>query len=140
MNFEPTPRAQDYARRVRAFIREHILPVEHEHWEGILGQGHLGDWTQWKIPARVEELKARAKAEGLWNLFLPDPAYGPGLSTMEYTLSAEETGWSLMAPEIFNCNAPDTGNMEVIWKYGSPEQKSSGSSRWPPARSARCSS
>jgi len=123
MNFEPTPRAQDYARRVRAFIREHILPVEHEHWEGILGKGHLGDWTQWKIPARVEELKARAKAEGLWNLFLPDAAYGPGLSTMEYTLSAEETGWSLMAPEIFNCNAPDTGNMEVIWKYGSPEQK-----------------
>ena len=123
MNFEPSARAQDYAKRVRAFIREHILPFEHQHWTEMLDQGHQGDWTRWKIPARTEELKARARAEGLWNLFLPDPAHGPGLSTMEYTLSAEETGHSLIAPEIFNCNAPDTGNMEVLWKYGTEAQK-----------------
>lgn len=123
MNFEPSARAQDYARRVRAFVREHILPVEREHWENILGQGHLGDWTRWRIPERVEALKARAQAEGLWNLFIPDTEHGQGLSTLEYALAAEEMGWSLMAPEIFNCNAPDSGNMEVLWKYGSEAQK-----------------
>lgn len=123
MHFAPSARAQDYANRVRAFVHDHILPIEHAHWHGILAQGHQGDWTQWQIPPHVEELKAKAKAEGLWNLFLPDPAYGPGLTTLEYALSAEEMGWSLLAPEIFNCNAPDTGNMEVLWKYGSDEQK-----------------
>ncbi len=88
----------------------------------------------------MEELKARAKAEGLWNLFLPDDKLGGGLSTLEYAPIAEETGRSLMAPEIFNCNAPDTGNMAALWRYGSEEQKE----RWPslgcwPERSARCS-
>ncbi len=123
MDFQPSERARQTAAKVRAFIKEHIEPVEHEHWEGILAQRHGGDWTQWKVPDRVEQLKAKAKAEGLWNLFLPDPELGAGLSVLEYAFSAEETGRSMMAPEIFNCNAPDTGNMEVLWKYGSAEQK-----------------
>lgn len=123
MDFQPSDRAKKTAERVRAFIQEHIEPIEHAHWEGILGQRHGGDWTQWTIPPHVEALKAKAKAEGLWNLFLPDPELGAGLSVLEYAFSAEETGRSMMAPEIFNCNAPDTGNMEVIWKYGSAEQK-----------------
>lgn len=123
MDFEPSAKAQDYARRVRAFIDEHIAPIEGEHWNRILDARHGGDWTQWVIPEAVERLKAKARSEGLWNLFLPDPKLGAGLTTLEYAFSAQETGRSLMAPEIFNCNAPDTGNMEVLWKYGSEEQK-----------------
>ena len=123
MDFKPSDRAAQTAQRVRAFIKEHIEPIEADHWSGILAQRHGGDWTQWKIPPRVEALKAKAKAEGLWNLFLPDPELGAGLSVLEYAFSAEETGRSMMAPEIFNCNAPDTGNMEVLWKYGNAEQK-----------------
>jgi acyl-CoA dehydrogenase len=123
MDFQPSERAKKTAERVRAFIKEHIEPIEHQHWEEVLGQRHGGDWTQWRILPRVEELKAKAKAEGLWNLFLPDAELGAGLSVLEYAFSCEETGRSMMAPEIFNCNAPDTGNMEVIWKYGSEDQK-----------------
>lgn len=123
MDFQPSERAQQTAQRVRQFIQTHIEPVEKEHWAGILSQRHGGDWTQWTIPPRVEELKAKAKAEGLWNLFLPDPELGAGLSVLDYAFSAEETGRSMMAPEIFNCNAPDSGNMEVLWKYGNAEQK-----------------
>jgi acyl-CoA dehydrogenase len=123
MDFQPSARAKDTAARVRAFIQAHIEPIEHQHWEEILGQRHGGDWTQWKIPPRVDQLKAKAREQGLWNLFMPDPELGAGLSVLEYAFSAEETGRSMMAPEIFNCNAPDTGNMEVLWKYGSAEHK-----------------
>ena len=123
MDFEPSPRSREYAQRVRAFIRTHVMPVEKQHWDEIHGQSHGGDWRKWKIPPRVEELKARARAEGLWNLFLPDAELGAGLSVLEYAPIAEETGHSLLAPEIFNCSAPDTGNMEVLWRYGSPEQQ-----------------
>jgi alkylation response protein AidB-like acyl-CoA dehydrogenase len=123
MDFQPSERAKKTAERVRAFIQEHIEPIEDQHWREIMERRNGGDWTQWTIPPRVEELKAKARAEGLWNLFLPDPELGAGLSVLDYAFSAEETGRSLMAPEIFNCNAPDTGNMEVLWKYGSPEQK-----------------
>ncbi len=126
MNFEPSDRSKDYRERVRRFIQKHIQPVEAQYWKQIRAASHGGDWRQWKIPSIVEELKARARAEGLWNLFLPDPTLGAGLSTLEYAPVAEEMGRSFMAPEIFNCNAPDTGNMEVLWKYGSEEQKA----RW----------
>ncbi|MES2682882.1 MAG: acyl-CoA dehydrogenase family protein [Pseudomonadota bacterium] len=123
MDFEASAKSKDIVKRVRHFIREHVMPIEKQHWEGIHESHGSGDWTQWKIPAHVETLKAKAKAEGLWNLFLPDPVLGGGLSVLEYAPVAEETGRSLMAPELFNCNAPDTGNMEVLWKYGSAEQK-----------------
>ncbi|HEX5373801.1 MAG TPA: acyl-CoA dehydrogenase family protein [Aquabacterium sp.] len=123
MNFQPSERAAKTAAKVRDFIKAYIEPVEKEHWEGIFRERHGEDWTQWTIPPRVEELKAKARAEGLWNLFMPDPELGAGLSTLEYAFSAEETGKSMMAPEIFNCNAPDSGNMEVLWKYGNAQQK-----------------
>ena len=126
MNFEPTSRSRDYTDRVRDFIREHVVPVEREHWAEIAGAGHGGDWRRWRIPPRVEALKARAREAGLWNLFLPDERHGPGLTTLEYAPVAEAMGHSLMAPELFNCNAPDSGNMEVLWKYGSAEQQA----RW----------
>jgi acyl-CoA dehydrogenase len=123
MDFQPSERAARTAQRVRAFIDTHIAPVEAEHWAGILQQRHGGDWTAWQIPPRVEALKAKAREEGLWNLFLPDAELAAGLSVLDYAFSAEQTGRSMMAPEIFNCNAPDSGNMEVLWKYGNAEQK-----------------
>jgi acyl-CoA dehydrogenase len=123
MDFQPSERAAQTAQRVRSFIDTHIAPIEAEHWGGILQQRHGGEWAAWQIPPRVEALKAKAREEGLWNLFLPDAELGAGLSVLDYAFSAEQTGRSMMAPEIFNCNAPDSGNMEVIWKYGNAEQK-----------------
>ncbi|UGX87723.1 acyl-CoA dehydrogenase family protein [Phyllobacterium meliloti] len=123
MHFTPSPKTQDFVKRVKSFIRMHIQPIEKQYWAGIAAADHGSNWKQWQISPVVEELKAKARAEGLWNMFLPDEALGAGLSTLEYALVAEETGRSFMAPEIFNCNAPDTGNMEVLWKYGSEHQQ-----------------
>ena len=126
MDFSPSPRCQEYLKRVRAFVRERIEPVE----TALLAQRHAQsrnpDWTQWRCAPEVEALKAQARAEGLWNLFLPDAELGAGLSNVDYAPLAEEMGRSFIAAEVFNCNAPDTGNMEVLWKYGSEEQKA----RW----------
>jgi len=107
-------------------MREHILPWEQDRLKEIADTRKGGDWTQWTPLAGIEPLKTRARAEGLWNLFLPDPEQGGGFSNVEYASLAEEMGRSFFASEVFNCSAPDTGNMEVLWKYGSPEQKA----RW----------
>lgn len=123
MEFDPSPRSKDYVARVRKFIREQIRPVEEPYLRELRAKHRSGDWAQWTVPPIVDELKARARAEGLWNLFLPDATLGAGLSTLEYAPVAEETGKSLLAPEVFNCNAPDTGNMEVLHHYGTAEQK-----------------
>lgn len=123
MDFTPSPRSQDFVERVRRFMQAHIAPVEQRFLEEVRARHHGGDWKRWSVFPEVEELKAKARAEGLWNLFLPDPEHSPGLSTLEYAPVAEETGRLFLAPEVFNCNAPDTGNMEVLWKYGTPEQK-----------------
>ena len=118
MNFNHSPKALDYMQRVQRFMDEHILPLESELMRTY--EHGNANWKTWKQDERIEALKAKAKAEGLWNLFLPDVG---GLSNTEYASVAEITGHSLIAPEIFNCNAPDTGNMEVLWKYGSEAQK-----------------
>jgi acyl-CoA dehydrogenase len=123
MNFEPSARSKDYLERVQRFMREHLEPAEAVYREQLHATAQAGDWKTWRVPAVMDELKARAKAAGLWNLFLPDEKLGAGLSTLEYAPIAEQTGRSFLAPEVFNCNAPDTGNMEVLWKYGSEEQK-----------------
>jgi alkylation response protein AidB-like acyl-CoA dehydrogenase len=123
MDFAPSARTTEYVQRVRRFMQEHVLPVEARYWQEVRARNPDGNWRAWTIHPLVEELKARARAEDLWNLFLPDPELGAGLSTLEYAPVAEEMGRSFLAPEVFNCSAPDTGNMEVLWRYGSAEQK-----------------
>jgi alkylation response protein AidB-like acyl-CoA dehydrogenase len=123
MDFEPSARTQELAIRIRAFIRERIMPLEPGMLERMHESASRGDWRRWRNFPELEPLKAEARRQGLWNLFLPDAALGAGLSAVEYAPLAEETGRSFFAPEVFNCSAPDTGNMEVLWKYGSAEQK-----------------
>lgn len=123
MNFQPSARSQDFLERVQRFMAQHLEPVEAQYWREVHQANPTGDWAKWQVHPLVETLKARARAEGLWNLFLPDAKLGAGLTTLEYAPIAEATGRSLLAPEIFNCNAPDTGNMEVLYRYGSEAQK-----------------
>jgi len=120
MDFEHSERAKTYMSLASRFIRERIVPNEETYLSQLAG---TSDWTQWRIPPIVEELKAEARELGLWNLFLPDPEYGAGLDNRDYAPIAEMTGRSFLAPEVFNCNAPDTGNAEVLVKYGSDAQK-----------------
>ena len=126
MDFSLSPRAQDLRDQVRHFIDNHIMPVEKAVLPELLLSKHGGDWGQWSVLPQVEALKEKARELGLWNLFLPDAEFGAGLSVSEYAVLAEQMGRSHFAPEVFNCNAPDTGNMEVLWKYGSEAQKA----RW----------
>ena len=120
MDFSLSPKAQSYLQRLSAFMQEHVVPAEPEYCAQLQ---NLPDWRGWKQPPIMETLKARARAAGLWNLFLPGREYGAGLTNVEYAPLAEITGQSSIAPEVFNCNAPDTGNMEVLVKYGSEAQK-----------------
>ena len=123
MDFQPSPRSREMLQCLRAFMREHIEPVEAAYLPDARALNVDADWTRWQVPALMEALKARARAEGLWNLFLPDAELGAGLTTLEYAPLAEAMGRSLIAPEVFNCNAPDTGNMEVLYHFGNDEQK-----------------
>ena len=120
MDFSHSERAQNVMAQAERFVRERIVPNEQTYLDQLVGSD---DWREWKIPPIVEELKAEAKELGLWNLFLPDEKYGAGLDNRDYAPVAEITGRSFLAPEVFNCNAPDTGNAEVLVKYGSEEQK-----------------
>ncbi|OYT71919.1 MAG: acyl-CoA dehydrogenase [Chloracidobacterium sp. CP2_5A] len=115
--FEFSPRAVELRERLLAFMDEHIYPNEATFRDEIAA----GD--RWQPTRIVETLKAKAKAAGLWNLFLPESEYGAGLSNLDYAPLCEIMGRSFLAPEVFNCSAPDTGNMEVLVRYGAPEQK-----------------
>jgi len=119
MLFNTSPRAQKLAAELRGFMDEHVFPNESVY---VQQQAELTD--RWQVPAIVEELKQKAKVYELWNLFLPESEYGAGLTNFEYAPLAEQMGWSFMASEICNCSAPDTGNMEVLVRYGTEEQKS----------------
>jgi len=115
--FEPSPRVQALRQRVCDFMDEHIYPNERRLYEEA---EKLGPWSVYPI---VEELKPKARALGLWNLFLPDSGHGAGLTNLEYAALCEVMGRSHLAPEVFNCSAPDTGNMEVLERYGTAEHK-----------------
>ena len=115
--YEPSKQAGKLSERLTAFMDEHVYPAEAVYAE----QHRAGE--RWSIPPVIEELKARARAEGLWNLFLPESDRGAGLSNLDYAPLCEIMGRSPIAPEVFNCNAPDTGNMEVLVRYGTEAQK-----------------
>ncbi len=118
MDFAPSPRAQELLERLDTFIEHEIAPREEAHH-----REQLACSDPWVVAPLIEELKGKAKAAGLWNLFLPDTEHGAGLANVEYAPLAERMGRSLIASECFNCNAPDTGNMEVLLHFGSPEQR-----------------
>jgi len=118
VDFAHSARATEYLDRVGEFIATEIDPVEPDYHRELAS---LDD--PWVVLPVIEELKAKARAKGLWNLFLPDTEHGAGLKNVEYAPLAELMGRSAIAPEVFNCNAPDTGNMEVLHMFGSQEQK-----------------
>ena len=116
MNFEPSAKTKELQQRLQSFMDAHVYPNESRFEEETARE-------PWKPTRIVEELKAKARGEGLWNLFLPEDPSGAGLSNLEYAPLCEIMGRSHMAPEVFNCSAPDTGNMEVLARYGTAEQK-----------------
>jgi acyl-CoA dehydrogenase len=116
MNFEVSEKTKELQKRLQAFMDSHVYPNE-EEFQAEIAQ------ARWKPTRIVEELKAKARHEGLWNLFLPQYKNGAGLSNLEYAPLCEIMGRCHIAPEIFNCSAPDTGNMEVLARYGTAEQK-----------------
>lgn len=117
IHFELSARATTLRERVAAFMDAHVYPNEARYHQEV------DEGDRWQPIALIEELKTRAQAEGLWNLFLPDSELGAGLSNAEYAPLCELMGRVAWAPEVFNCSAPDTGNMEVLVRYGTPEQK-----------------
>ena len=117
MDFSFSPKTEDYLRRLGAFMDEHVYPNEAQY------EAQLQSGDRWQEPALVAELQRKARAGGLWNLFLPDSHYGAGLANLEYAPLCEIMGRVPWAPEVFNCAAPDTGNMETLERYGTPEQK-----------------
>jgi acyl-CoA dehydrogenase len=117
MHFEFSPRVKELQRRLLAFYDEHIYPNEQTYME------QAASGQRWKVIPVIEELKPKARAAGLWNLFLPESELGAGLTNLEYAPLCEIMGRVIWSPEVFNCSAPDTGNMEVIARYGDEEQK-----------------
>lgn len=118
MDFDYSPKVEKLREAVLAFMDEHVYPNEQAYADAVSGAQN-----RWTIPPIMEDLKARAREAGLWNLFLPESDYGAGLTNLEYAPLAEIMGRSPIAPEVFNCAAPDTGNMEVLVRYGSESQK-----------------
>ena len=119
MDFTPSAQVEELRERLHAFLDEHVYPVELEALRAL--DEEVGPGVAY--PKILVELRERAKGEGLWNLFMPDPEYGPGLTNWEYGMLCEVMGRSLVSPMVFNCSAPDTGNTEILAEYGTPEQK-----------------
>ena len=118
MEFEYSPRVQELRKRLIGFMEEHVYPSDHKWWEHVMSD------KRWTPVPLIEELKVKARAAGLWNLFLPHSKRAPeGLSNLEYAPLCEIMGRISWAPEVFNCSAPDTGNMETLERYATEEQK-----------------
>lgn len=120
MDFEHSPGTTELRERLAAFMDAHVYPAERVVQELAQASSHDG------LPPVIEELKAKAKSQGLWNLFLPDSEHGAGLNNRDYAPLAELMGRSPIGPEVFNCSAPDSGNMEILARYGTEAQKA----RW----------
>src|SRR5690625_2388514 len=120
MIFSESEKVKEMRQKLEDFMEQHVYPNESVCEQQLSEQNSRWD----NVPPIIEELKEKAKAEGLWNLFLPNEEYGAGLTNLEYAPLCEIMGRSMIAPEVFNCNAPDTGNMEVLVQYGTEEQKS----------------
>src|SRR6202044_2375283 len=116
MDFELSVKTKELQKQLQSFMDAHVYPNEHRFHQEI-------ERERWKPTRIVEELKPKARQAGLWNLFLPNDENGAGLTNLEYAPLCEIMGRSHMAPEVFNCSAPDTGNMEVLARYGTAEQK-----------------
>src|SRR6187549_2195277 len=134
MDFSPSPRAAGLTERVRSFLQTEIEPVEADYHRELAALREQGGGAVWKPLPLLAELQAKARSQGLWNLFLPKEHAGEyaarfgtdggeGLTNVDYAPIAEATGRSFIAPHVFNCNAPDTGNMEVLLKYGDDAQR-----------------
>src|SRR5579862_4919998 len=121
MDFSHSERVRDLQQRIQAFMDAHVYPAEPRARAELAENRRAGN--PWQPSAVMEELKRAARAAGLWNLFLPDSHYGAGLSNLDYAPLCEMMGRVRWAPEVFNCSAPDTGNMETLERYGTPEQK-----------------
>jgi len=120
MDFAYSPKVQQLQARLNAFMAQHIYPNEARFHAEIEANRAAGN--QWLPTRAMEELKQQARAAGLWNLFLPESPLGAGLSNLEYAPLCEIMGRASWSPEAFNCSAPDTGNMEVLARYGTEEQ------------------
>jgi acyl-CoA dehydrogenase len=116
MDFALSEKTKQLQSRLLEFMDEHIYPNEQRFYDEI-------ERNRWSPTPVIEELKPKARAQGLWNLFLPDQEHGAGLTNLEYAPLCEIMGRSMIAPEVFNCSAPDTGNMEVLARYGTADQK-----------------
>src|SRR5687768_18426984 len=115
--FQVSPRAKDIYQKLAAFMAAHVFPNEKTF------AAQVSEGERWRPVPLIEELKAKARAEGLWNLFLPESEHGAGLTNLEYAPLCEVMGRSPFAAEAFNCSAPDTGNMEVLVRYGTKPQQ-----------------
>src|SRR5574340_561088 len=121
MDFDHSPKVKDLQQRVGAFMNEHVYPGERAYWQELARNRAAGN--AWQPLEVIEQLKPKARAAGLWNLFLPESDRGAGLTNLEYAPLAEIMGAVPWASEVFNCSAPDTGNMETIERYGTAEHK-----------------
>ena len=130
MDFSHSEKVRELQERITQFMEKYVYPAEPKFEAEVAENRRAGN--PWQVTNTVEDLKAKAKAENLWNLFLPHSEHGAGLTNLEYAPLCEIMGRSHLAPEAFNCSAPDTGNMEVLARYATPAQQQ----RWlaPPAR------